>query len=279
MSWVLQDLLRTGWSSSKKAQCFAFFGSWICLFMATCLWFFFVAWWILWGFLVLFFVPCCGGCCNLAMVVSKLSKECKGGSSDDDKVQFKFQRVTLPGDNRESVPTDLEMTCTLMMMVEKEDVVFVAWSTIEIGFIPELNLQVLWLAQTPLPRMSYAFLDSKVNNCQHWVVLYLASQLGFGDWNLGLSGSCSRTFWPFPQQLSQRKSLEETCLIFRRLPARSLSQTMWRRCIRRCALPQTWNCPLLTRLMPGNSGQNVLFSLGLLQAILVSGPKTRTNWW
>ena len=91
------------------------------------------------------------------------SFQCRGKTSladEEDKVMFKFKRVTLPGETRGQVPSDVEMSMSLMLNVEKPDVLFVAFSSVECGFIPELNMHVLWLSHSALPRMIYGLLGA-----------------------------------------------------------------------------------------------------------------------
>lgn len=68
-------------------------------------------------------------------------------ADEQDKVFFKFKRMTLPGESQAQVPSDLEMSMMLTLNMDKADVLFVAWSSVECGFIPELNMHVLWLSQ------------------------------------------------------------------------------------------------------------------------------------
>lgn len=81
-------------------------------------------------------------------------------ADEQDKVFFKFKRVTLPGETQAQVPSDLEMSMMLTLNMDKADVLFVAWSSVECGFIPELNMHVLWLSHSPLPRMFYGLLGT-----------------------------------------------------------------------------------------------------------------------
>ena len=79
----------------------------------------------------------------------------------ENKIMFKFKRVTLPGESHGPVPSDLEMSASLLLHMESDDVVFIAFTSFEVGLIPELKMHVLWLSQSHLPGMIYGLLDTK----------------------------------------------------------------------------------------------------------------------